>query len=88
VRRAVAAGPVGLSFHAVLGVALIVSAASAAGLVAVVAAAVSGARFVDQGTTATSMSMAVTAGVAIGACALILLLCPSAPAVRPGRSPS
>jgi hypothetical protein len=63
-------------------------AASAAGLVAVVTAGVSGARFVGQGTTATSMSMAVAAGVAIGAFALTLLLCPSAPAVRPGRSPS
>lgn len=89
--RAVADGPVGLSIHAVLGAALVVSAvtcvvrsflarrpvlisAGIVGLAAVVIAALSGARFVGQGTNATSMSMAIAAGVAIGAYAFMLFL--------------
>jgi quinol-cytochrome oxidoreductase complex cytochrome b subunit len=89
--RAVADGPIGLSVHAVLGVALIFSAVSAVvrsfrvrrpvltgaaivGLVAVVVAALSGARFVGHGTNATSMSMAMAAGIAIGAYAFMLFL--------------
>jgi hypothetical protein len=42
------------------------------GLAAVAIAALSGARFVGHGTDATSMSMAIAAGVAIGAYAFML----------------
>ena len=48
--------------------------AALAGLAAVIIAALSGARFVGHGTDATSMSMAIAAGVAIGAYALMLFL--------------
>jgi hypothetical protein len=98
--RAVADGPVGLSIHAVLGAALVISAATAltrsilvrrmtlialtsVALLAVVAAALSGARFVGNGGNASSMSMAVAAGTAIGAYALVLLVTASArPPIR------
>jgi hypothetical protein len=93
--RAVASGPVGLSVHAVLGVVLVVSAATAvvravlvgrpvligsavAGLVAVVVAGFSGASFVGDGGNAASMSMAITAGVAIFAYTLVLFISASA----------
>jgi hypothetical protein len=46
--------------------------AAITGLAAVVIAALSGARFVGDGADATSMSMAIAAGVAIGAYALML----------------
>lgn len=99
--RAVADGPVGLSIHAMLGVVLVVSAATAlvrsilvrgpalialtaVGLVAIVAALLSGARFVGNGDNASSMGMAVAAGVAIGAYALVLFLSAGAPV--PSRS--
>lgn len=52
-------------------------------LLSVVAAALSGARFVGNGDNASSMSMAVAAGTAIGAYALILFVTASAPAARP-----
>lgn len=95
--RAVAHGPIGLSIHAVLGVALVISAATAlarsilvrrvmlialtsAGLLSVAAAALSGASFVGNGNNAWSMTMAVAAGTAIGAYALVLLITASAPA--------
>lgn len=95
--RAVADGPVSLSIHAVLGAALVISAATAlarsilirrvtlialtsVALLSVVAAALSGARFVGNGDNASSMSMAVAAGTAIGAYALVLLLTASAQA--------
>jgi hypothetical protein len=48
--------------------------ATAVGLAAIVAAALSGAGFVGDGSDGASMSMAVAAGVAIGAYALVLLL--------------
>jgi hypothetical protein len=96
VGRAVADGPVGLSIHAVLGIVLIISAASAlvrsilvrrtgivvltaVGLAAIVAAALSGASFVGHGDPGSSMGMAISAGVAIGAYAVTLFLCPSTP---------
>jgi hypothetical protein len=99
--HAVASGPVGLSIHAVLGVVLIASAATAVvravsvgrpvligsavtGLVAVVVAGLSGARFVGDGGNAASMSMAITAGVAIFAFALVLFI--SGGARVPSRS--
>jgi quinol-cytochrome oxidoreductase complex cytochrome b subunit len=50
--------------------------AAIVGLVAVVIAALSGSRFVGDGTNATSMGMAIAAGVAIGAFALVLFLSP------------
>jgi hypothetical protein len=95
--RAVADGPVGLSIHAVLGAALVISAAAAlarsilvrrvtliavtsVALLAVVAAALSGARFVGNGDNAASMSMAVAAGTAIAAYALVLFVTASAQA--------
>jgi hypothetical protein len=53
---------------------------AAVGLVAIVAAAVSGARFVGHGDNGSSMGMAVAAGVAIGAYALALFLLAVAPA--------
>jgi len=97
--RAIADGPVGLSIHAVLGAALVISAATAlvrsilvrlaalialtsVALLSVVGAALSGARFVGNGDNASSMSMAVAAGTAIGAYALVLLV--TASARRPG----
>lgn len=54
---------------------------SAVGLAAVLVAAVSGAKFVGTGTKAASMSMAIAAGVAIGAFALALFLSGSTPTV-------
>ena len=95
--RAVADGPVGLSIPAVLGAALLISAATAlarsilvrrmtlialtsVALLSVAAAALSGARFVGNGDNASSMSMAIAAGAAIGAYALVLLVTSSAPA--------
>ena len=48
--------------------------ATAVGLVAIVAAALSGASFVGDGGNSSSMTMAVAAGVAIAAYALVLLL--------------
>lgn len=50
------------------------TAAAAVGLVAVLAAGLSGSSFVGRGTNGPSMSMAVAAGVAIGAYALVLFL--------------
>jgi hypothetical protein len=47
---------------------------TAVGLVAVVMAAVSGASFVGDGSNGSSMGMAVAAGVAVAAYALVLLL--------------
>ena len=52
----------------------VLAGAATVGLAAVVIAALSGARFVGHGTNATSMSMAIAAGVAIGAYALMLFL--------------
>jgi len=49
------------------------------GLVAVVGAALSGASFVGRGGNASSMSMAVAAGLAIGAYALVLFLSAAVP---------
>lgn len=54
--------------------------AAIVGLAAVAIAALSGARFVGHGSDATSMTMAIAAGVAIGAYALMLFL----PARAPG----
>jgi hypothetical protein len=48
--------------------------ATAIGLAAIVVAALSGASFVGDGSDGASMSMAVAAGIAIGAYALVLLL--------------
>lgn len=61
--------------------------ASLVGLAAVVAAALSGARFVGDGGNASSMSMAVAAGVAIGAYALVLFFPAATADERPGRDP-
>jgi hypothetical protein len=55
-------------------IALVVVAAL--GLVAVLVAGLGGARFVGQGTDASSMTMAIGAGVAIGAYAFILFVSP------------
>jgi hypothetical protein len=57
--------------------------ATAAGLAAIAVAALSGASFVGDDSNGASMSMAVAAGVAIGAYALVLLL--SAGAAEPAR---
>lgn len=57
--------------------------ATAVGLVAIVAAALSGASFVGDGGNSSSMTMAVAAGVAIAAYALVLLL--SADVAAPPR---
>jgi hypothetical protein len=57
--------------------------ATAVGLAAIVVAALSGASFVGDDSNGASMSMAVAAGVAIGAYALVLLL--SAGAAEPAR---
>jgi hypothetical protein len=57
--------------------------ATAAGLAAIVVAALSGASFVGDGSNGASMTMAAGAGVAIGAYALVLLL--SAGAAEPAR---
>jgi len=54
-------------------------AAAIVGLVAVVGAALSGASFVGRGGNASSMSMAVAAGLAIGAYALVLFLSAAVP---------
>jgi hypothetical protein len=54
-------------------------AVTSLGLLAVVAGAVSGARFVGDGDNASSMSMAVAAAVAIAAYALTLFLTASTP---------
>lgn len=62
-------------------------AATAVGLAAVVVAASSGARFVGSGDNAASMSMALAAGVAIGAYVLVLFLLPSA-VRRPDAGPA
>jgi hypothetical protein len=59
--------------------------AAIAGLVAVIAAALSGARFVGNGADSASMSMAIAAGLAIGAYALMLFL--SGSNSRPARGP-
>ncbi len=48
--------------------------ATAAGLVAIVVAALGGASFVGDGSNGASMTMAAAGGVAIGAYALVLLL--------------
>lgn len=55
-------------------------ALTSAGLLSVVAAALSGARFVGNGGNTPSMSMAVAAGTAIGAYALVLFATAGAPA--------
>jgi hypothetical protein len=55
-------------------------ALTSAGLLSVVAAALSGARFVGSGDNTSSMSMAVAAGTAIGAYALVLFATAGAPA--------
>lgn len=57
---------------------------TAVGLAAVLIAGVSGARFVGSGSNASSMTMAVSAGVAIGAYALALFLSAGVPV--PSRS--
>ncbi len=57
--------------------------AAITGLAAVIIAALSGARFVGHGTDAASMSMAIAAGVAIGAYAVILF---GSAAVRPRQA--
>jgi hypothetical protein len=57
--------------------------ATAAGLVAIVVAALGGASFVGDGSNGASMTMAAAGGVAIGAYALVLLL--SAGAAEPAR---
>jgi hypothetical protein len=57
--------------------------ATAVGLAAIVVAALSGASFVGDDSNGASMSMAVAAGVAIGAYALVLLL--SVGAAEPAR---
>jgi hypothetical protein len=61
--------------------------AAIAGLAAVVIAALSGARFVGHGTNATSMSMAIAAGIAIGAYAFMLFLAVPASG-RPIQAPA
>ena len=65
-------------------------AVTAVGLAAIVTAAVSGARFVGHGDNGSSMSMAIAAGVAIGAYGLTLFLSASARegviSRRPGKS--
>jgi len=48
--------------------------ATATGLIAMVTAALSGARFVGDGSNGSSMGMAVATGVAVAAYALVLLL--------------
>ena len=55
-------------------------ALTSAGLLSVVAAALSGARFVGSGGNTSSMSMAVAAGTAIGAYALVLFATAGVPA--------
>lgn len=55
-------------------------AAAAVGLICIVVAGLSGASFVGSASNAASMSMAIAAGVAIGAYALILYLSGSADA--------
>jgi hypothetical protein len=59
--------------------------AAIVGLAAIVIAALSGARFVGHGADAASMSMAIAAGAAIGAYALMLFLSGSDPG--PARGP-
>jgi hypothetical protein len=49
-------------------------AAAAAGLLGIVVAAISGASFVGNGSNAASLSMALAAGLAIGAYAVILFI--------------
>ncbi|MGH9299277.1 MAG: hypothetical protein ACRDZT_05120, partial [Acidimicrobiales bacterium] len=53
---------------------------------AVITAGLSGARFVSEGTNASSMTMAVAAGAAIGAYALVLLLSAGDPAATRART--
>ena len=60
--------------------------AAFAGLAAVLSAALSGATFVGHGGNGASMSMAVSAGVAIGAYALVLFL-PAVPGRQLNRAP-
>jgi hypothetical protein len=60
---------------------LVLISATIVGLVAVAAAALSGAGFVGDGSNAASMSMGIAAGVAIGAYALVLFLPAGASAV-------
>jgi hypothetical protein len=55
-------------------------AVTSAALLSVIAAALSGARFVSNGDNASSMSMTVAAGTAIGAYALVLFATAGAPA--------
>ena len=56
-------------------------ALTSVGLLSVVAAALSGAHFVGNGDNTSSMSMAVAAGTAIGAYALVLFATAGVPAV-------
>ena len=58
-------------------------AATFVGLVGILDAALSGARFVGHGDSASSMSMAVGAGVAIGAYAVVLFISGSHPPSGP-----
>jgi hypothetical protein len=55
-------------------------ALTSVGLLSIAAAALSGARFVGNGDNASSMTMAVAAGTAIGAYALVLLVTAAVPA--------
>ena len=59
-------------------------AVTAVGLVAIVVAAAGGASFVGNGDNSSSMAMAVAAGVALGAYALVLLI--SGGVLTPARS--
>lgn len=67
--------------RAFLGRRPVLIGAAIVGLAAIVIAALSGARFVGHGADSASMSMAIAAGVAIGAYALMLFLSGSDPAV-------
>jgi hypothetical protein len=99
--RALTRQPAVLAVHAVLGLLLIAGisvltravlarhhraiAASAAGLAAIIAAAVSGAAFVSNEQAAASMAMAILTGVALlSYLANLLLVSPSAVAPRAG----
>lgn len=67
--------------RAFLGRRPVLIGAAIVGLAAIVIAALSGARFVGHGADSASMSMAIAAGVAIGAYALMLFLSGSDSAV-------